>query len=77
MISTDSLSEILSSCFNQVLSSDLNIKLGSMESHGQYDAPHKPCEHGRGGGNQMSILPHKPYLVKLSTKGGGVRDKND
>ena len=23
-----------------------------------------------GGANQMSILQHKPYLVKLSTKGG-------
>ena len=40
MISTDLLSEILSSRFNQVWSLDLN-KFGLMENHGQYDAPHK------------------------------------
>ena len=34
---------------------------------------HKPCGHYRGRGiYQMSILLHKPYLVKLSTKGGKV-----
>ena len=34
MISTDLLSEILFSRFNQVLSLDLNIKFGLMENHG-------------------------------------------
>ena len=29
---------------------------------------HKPCGHGRGV-NEMSILPHTPYLVKWSLKG--------
>ena len=33
---------------------------------------HKPCGHGRGEGvSQISMLQHKPYLVKWSTKGGG------
>ena len=33
---------------------------------------HKPCGHDRGRGVfQMSILLHKPYLVKWSTKGEG------
>ena len=30
---------------------------------------HKPCGWTWQGGCQMSILLHKPYLVKLSTKG--------
>ena len=32
----------------------------------------EPCGHGRGEGvSQMSMLLHKPYLVKWSTKGEG------
>ena len=36
-----------------------------------YGVIHKPC--GNGGGCQMFMLLHKPYLVKLSTKGEVVK----
>ena len=36
---------------------------------------HKPCGHGRGRGvSQMSMLLHKSYLVKWSTKGEGGKN---
>ena len=35
-----------------------------------YGGIHKPCGHGRGRGvSQMSMLLHKPYFVKWSTRG--------
>ena len=49
------------------------MKRKSHEAH-YLGAIHKSSGHGRGGVSQMSILLHKPYLVKWSIKGEGVKN---